>query len=110
MAQELRPSGYQGRYDNVDVYTCDRVPLDTADYSGMVIAPGCLGYMEVELAPLAPEDQARVKIDAGVFRVESIRQGASKAYTLTAIYTFGVGILEAKLGCRVLSTGKAILA
>jgi hypothetical protein len=110
ISQAMRQSGYQGTYDNIDVWTCDRVPLDGSDYSGQAFAPGAVGYLEVEQAPLHQSDADRVLIDIGVFRVELVRDASGKGYKITAIYTVGVGIIRPTLGCRILSTGKAILS
>jgi hypothetical protein len=105
-AQMGRPVGYQGTYDDIDVYTCDRVAESGGDYSGLLMASGGIGRLFVP--PAAPAaSEIRVLDLSPVCAVEEVRNGADKSIQLNAQMTVGVAILRQTHIRRVLSTGAA---
>lgn len=102
--QIVKPPGYQGRYDGIDVYTCDRVLEDTGDYTGQVFYAGSIGYLLLDQAPPV-ESEYRVLDIGGKITIEEIRDGSAKKTTLAGAMTVGVAILRQALGCAIVSTG-----
>lgn len=103
-AQIVRPPGYQGRYDGIDVYTCDRVAEDGGDYTGQVFYAGAIGYVLLDQPP-AVESEFRILDIGSKITIEEIRDGSAKRTTLGGAMTVGVSILRQELGCAVVSTG-----
>lgn len=105
-AQAAMPVGYQGTYDDIDVYTCDRVPESGGDYSGMITATGGLGRLLIP--PAAPAvSEFRVLDLSPVCAIEEVRNAADKSIQLNAQMTVGVAILRQTHIRRILSTGAA---
>lgn len=104
IAQMSMPVGYQGSYDGIDVYTCDRVALSSGDYTGMVFAAGAIGRLLVPPAAAATSE-IRVLDLSPVCAVEEVRNAADKSIQLNGQMTVGVSILRQELIRGVVSTG-----
>lgn len=105
-AQMGRPVGYQGTYDDIDVYTCDRIAESGGDYSGLMMATGGVGRLFIPPAEPAASE-FRVLDLSPVMAVEEVRNAADKSIQLNAQMTVGVAILRQTHIRRLLSTGAA---
>lgn len=105
-AQAGNPIGYQGTFDDIDVYTCDRIAESGGDYSGLMMASGGIGRLLIPPAEPAASE-FRVLDLSPVCAVEEVRNGADKSIQLNAQMTVGVAILRQTHVRRILSTGAA---
>jgi hypothetical protein len=104
-AQMVKPAGYQGRFDEIDVYTCDRVSEDSGVYTGQVFFPGGVGYVTIKQPPPVESEYRVLDIGDGMITIEEIRDGTNKRTTLAGAMTLGVAILRQALGCAITSSG-----
>lgn len=107
-AQGGQGLGYQGTYDDIDVYTSTHVDEDAGDYTGMIAAPGAIGVGFIP--PATPTMSEHRVLTLPIVAVEEVRDAADKSVKLNANMQIGVVILRTEGVIAVLSTGSAALS
>lgn len=89
--QMLRGPGFQGTYDNVDVFTSDGCVTDGSDKIGGMFGAGAIGYAEM---PITYPESAIIVLNEGPIAVEEIRSGLSALTDIVTHYHVGVTEIE----------------
>jgi hypothetical protein len=98
-------TGYQGKIDNIEIWTCDKVTESTGDYSGLMFCTGGVGMAIVPPAEAFPGQE--IVLDTPLVQVSASYDAANKSGKLIGDMTIGVAILRQALVREVLSTGNA---
>lgn len=98
--QMLRGPGYQGMYDNVDIFTCDLCPTSGSDRIGTMFGRGAVGYAEMEV--VFPQS-AFILMKAGPMAVEEVREGTKGVTDIITHYHSGVVEIEDERGVQILA-------
>lgn len=102
---------YKGSYDGIDFFVSSRVPVSTGVYSGMLVAPGGVGYLSIDQAePTASMDVVlEVRRPGGglALLVEEARDTDGKTVKWVGAKTYGATIIKQELCCRIRGTGRA---
>ena len=101
--QALRGNGYQGNYDNCDIFTSDQVQgmNSNADWGNFLFGRGALGFKEV--AQGAPPRSQIVILDVnGVIRVAESRTESEGETAVVGHYYVGTNVIETARGRTVL--------
>ena len=97
----LRGPGFQGTWDNIEVFTSTRVNESSGDYSGGMWGRGAIGFKEEVNLPGAGAD---VMVNVGPLLIEIDRQARESTSGLVGSYRLGLASIEAARGRRLLST------
>lgn len=97
----LRGPGFQGTWDNIDVFTTTRVNASGSDFQGGIFGRGCIGFREEENRPGPGAD---VLVNVGPLLIEIDRQARESVSGLVGSYRMGACIIEADRGRQLLST------
>ena len=101
--QEIRGNGFQGTYDNIDIFTSNQVQgMNTnADWGNFMFGRGALGYKEVAMG--APPRSQIVLLDLnGVIRVAEDRNEKAGMTSVVGHYYVGTNVIETARGRTVL--------
>jgi hypothetical protein len=92
--QMLRGLGFEGTYNGMEVFTSDQVQSANAgaDWAGGSFGRGALGFKELKLKP-APRS-AFIILEAGVVRVEEVRNGRTEETAVRGTYYHGFVEIE----------------
>lgn len=97
----LRGPGFQGTWDNIEVFTTTRVNTSGSDYKGGIFGRGAIGFKEEENRPGPGAD---VLVNVGPLLIEIDRQAREGLSGLVGSYRLGLCTLEASRGRQLLST------
>lgn len=109
-AQMAGMGNYKGTYDNIDFYATSRVNVAAGVYSGMLAAPGALGYARIPQA--APTQSTIVVLSVGnangepIILVEEKRGWDDRETKVVGRATYGATVLKQALCARIRSTGR----
>jgi len=101
--QNIRGNGFQGVYDNVEIFTSNQIQgMNTnADWGNFMFGRGAIGYKEV--AQGAPPRSQIVLLDVnGVIRVAEFRSESEGETAVVGHYYVGTTVIEAGRGRTVL--------
>jgi len=96
--QMLRGPGFQGTYNNVDVFLSSYVQTinSGADDANFIFGRGCLGFEEVRMARAAASQN--VLLDLGFLRVGEEHSEATGLTSVTGTVNVGTVVMEAGRG------------
>ena len=100
--QMLRGLGFQGNYNNIEVFVSDQVQSANAnaDWCGGIFGRGAIGFKELRLKP-APAS-AFIILEAGAVRVEEVRGGRTGETAVVGAYWHALTEIEDLRGCSEL--------
>lgn len=98
--QLLRGSGFQGVYDNIEIWTSDKCPASGGDRVSQLFGRGGIGYAEQEIT--MPQS-AFVVMQEGPIAVEEIRDGKAGLTGTMAHYHVGVVEIQDEAGVGMLA-------
>ena len=99
--QNIRGNGFQGVYDNVEIFTSNQVQAVSSDWGNFMFGRGAIGYKEV--AQGAPPRSQIVLLDVnGVIRVAEFRTESEGETAVVGHYYVGTTVIEAGRGRTVL--------
>ena len=110
-AQAAGMGNYKGSYDGIDFFVSDRVPVAGGVYSGMMVAPGGVGYLNIDQAEPSPSMVVVLEVrrpGGGLALViEEARDADNKNVKWIGAKSYGATIVKQALCCRVRGTGRA---
>ena len=99
--QNIRGNGFQGVYDNVEIFTSNQVQAVSSDWGNFMFGRGAIGFKEV--AQGAPPRSQIVLLDVnGVIRVAEFRTESEGETAVVGHYYVGTTVIEAGRGRTVL--------
>jgi len=98
--QMLRGPGFQGTYDNVDIFTSDGCPTSGTDHVGGMFGLGAIGYAEM---PVEYPESAFIVLNEGPIAVEEIRTGTQGTTDTVTHYHVGTVEIEDARGVGLLA-------
>jgi hypothetical protein len=109
-AQAAGMGAYKGSYDGIDFFVSDRVPVSTGVYSGMMVAPGGVGYLQIDQAEPTASIVVVLEVrrpDGGLaLLIEEDRDTSAKTVRWVGAKSYGATIVKQALCCRVRGTGR----
>jgi hypothetical protein len=109
-AQRAGMGAYKGSYDGIDFFVSDRVPVSTGVYSGMMVAPGGVGYLHIDqaepTASIVTVLEVRRENGGLALLIEEARDSDGKTVKWIGAKSYGATIVKQELCCRVRGTGR----
>jgi len=102
--QQLRGPGFQGNYDGVDIFTCDKIPASGSDRVNMMFGRGAIGFatQEIDGFGINPND---VLLQVESVLIEQSRNATAGSGNVTTHFYFGVVEIEDLRGVQMIALG-----
>ena len=100
--QLMKGPGFQGIYDGVDIYTCDKIPASGSDRLSMMFGRGAIGFATQQIQGFGI-DPNNILMQSGPVLIEQSRNATAGTGNVTTHFYFGVVEIEDARGVQIIA-------